>query len=566
MAEEIGFDNPEKRRILSVIRSSHLFHGLSENEHRHLSGMFRVQALRPGELLFAEGDRGSSFYFVMTGQLIISRTYKGEEQTLATIVRGDFFGEGALLNNSTRRATIRAVDEAEVIRMDRVSFFNMLQSYPDIKVELQIVSKGYDIARKRQFTWLADEEALHLVARKHSLVLVLNMLPPTLLGSVGLTLTGLGPYYAVPALTYAGIATLVVAAIWGIWRYLDWGNDYYIVTDHRVVWLEKIILLYESVQEAKLTEVRSVDISTDLLQRIFNFGDIHVRTYTGVISMRNISTPEQFKALIEEYWKRAVETARAEENREVDRRLREKIGLPIEKPKRKGQPAEEEAPPEGPPKSKPLSETIFTNFFKMRYVQGDTIVYRKHWFLLLITVWKPTLSLATLLGLGTYLVVNYPNRVMTALYILLLIGFLGWWLYQYWDWRDDRYELTRDSFTDLDRTPLGRENRQTAPLENILSLEHERVGILGILLNFGTVSINVGDKTYEFEGVHNPAQVRQEVSDRQQARVHQVGRDRVIREEERQMDWFARYHRNASELWAFEERELESEEDDFELK
>jgi uncharacterized membrane protein YdbT with pleckstrin-like domain len=566
MAEEIGFDNPEKRRILSVVRSSHLFQGLSENEHRHLSGKFRVQTLQPGEELFAEGDRGSSFYFVMSGQLTISRRVKGEEQILSTIVRGDFFGEGALLNNRPRRATVRAQDDAEVIRMDRVSFFNILRSYPDIKQELQIVSKGYDIARTRTFNWLAEEEGLHLVARKHSLVLVLNLLPATLLGSVGLTLTGLGPYYSLPALTYAGIATLVVALGWAIWRYLDWGNDYYIVTDQRVVWLEKIILLYESVQEAKLTEVRSVDISTDLLQRIFNFGDIHVRTYTGVISMRNIATPHQFKALIEEYWKRAVETARAEENIEIDRRLREKIGLPIEKKKKRGLAAEPEPGPEPPPKGKPFSETVFTNFFKMRYVQGDTIVYRKHWFLLLITVWKPTLSLATLLGLGTYLLVNYPNRVLTALYILLLIGLLGWWVYQYWDWRDDRYELTKDSFTDLDRTPLGRENRQTAPLENILSLEHERVGILGILLNFGTVSINVGDKTYEFEGVHNPAQVRQEVSDRQQARKHQVERDRVIREEERQMEWLARYHRNASELWAYEERELESEEDDYELK
>ena len=138
-------------------------------------------------------------------------------------------------------------------------------------------------------------------------------------------------------------------------------------------------------------------------------------------------------------------------------------------------------------------------------------------------------------------------------------------MYKYWDWRDDRYELSRTSITDLDRTPLGRENRQTAPLENILSLEHERKGFLGIVLNFGTVAINVGDKTYEFEGVHNPARVRQEISDRQQARRKRLEQDRIVRDEERQLDWLARYHRNARELWEVPEIE-EEEEDDFELQ
>jgi hypothetical protein len=125
--------------------------------------------------------------------------------------------------------------------------------------------------------------------------------------------------------------------------------------------------------------------------------------------------------------------------------------------------------------------------------------------------------------------------------------------------------LTRSAISDLDRTPLGRENRQTAPLESILSLEHEREGFLGILFNFGSVSINVGDRTYVFEGVHNPARVRQEVSDRQQSRRKQVERDRLIGDEERQLEWLARYHRNAREVWERPEEE-EVEEDGFELE
>jgi hypothetical protein len=201
----------------------------------------------------------------------------------------------------------------------------------------------------------------------------------------------------------------------------------------------------------------------------------------------------------------------------------------------------------------------------MRYVEEDKIVYRKHWFILLGMIWMPTLGLIILLTGGVYALVRYPSGVFNLIFAVSFISLLGWWIYNYWDWRDDRFELTNVNITDLDRTPLGRENRQTAPLENILSLEHERLGILGILFNYGDVSINVGDKTYVFESVHNPARVRQEISDRQQSRRKHVERDRIIRDEERQLDWLARYHRNARELWEQPEEE-EIEEDGFELE
>jgi uncharacterized membrane protein YdbT with pleckstrin-like domain len=368
-----------------------------------------------------------------------------------------------------------------------------------------------------------------------------------------------------PPLLWTGVIVMIGSLLWGIWRYIDWGDDYYIVTDKRVVWLEETLLLYESIQEAKLTEVRSVDLSTDLIQRIFGYGDLHIRTYTGDIVMRDIGQPERFKALIEEYWQRALVQSRRAESEEVDDRLREKLGLPTASRAKRRMPPSIETSRASKRDEKPVTQTLFTNFLKMRYVEGEKIVYRKHWFLLLGLIWQPTLGLIALLSGGVYLLINYPSGVLNLVYAVSFISVLGWWIYKYWDWRDDRYEVTRIDITDLDRTPLGRENRQTAPLESILSLEHEREGFLGIVFNFGSVSINVGDKTYVFEGVHNPARVRQEISDRQQTRRKQVERDRVVRDEERQLEWLARYHRNARELWEQPEEE-EVEEDGFELE
>ncbi|HUF38598.1 MAG TPA: cyclic nucleotide-binding domain-containing protein [Anaerolineales bacterium] len=565
MTAEIGFENLAFRLARNRLRKSHLFKGLPDEEIDRIAGLFETLNLAAGDRLFKEGDPGDSFFFLLNGRVMVTHHQGEEEELISTLTAGDFFGEGALLFGNPRRASVTAIEDTALLQMRRDDFALLLQNHPEIKQELVIVSHGYDIAGRKRFDWLAEDESLHLVTRKHPIMLVFAQVPVALIFFGGIFLLYYGSQIGMNPLAYSGIAVAAGAILWGIWRYIDWGDDYYIVTDKRVVWLEETLLLYESIQEAQLVEVRSVDISTDLLQRIFGYGDLHVRTYTGNIVMRDIPQPERFKALIEEYWQRALIVSRQMESMEVDNRLREKLGLPVGRPGRRRPPPSIEPKRSKRAEERPVTQTIFTNFLKMRYVEGDKIVYRKHWFILLGTIWPPTLGLILLLSGGVYVLANFPNEVFNLIFTVSFISLLGWWIYKYWDWRDDRYELTRVDITDLDRTPLGRENRQTAPLENILSLEHEREGFLGIVFNFGTVSINVGDKTYVFEGVHNPARVRQEVSDRQQSRRKQVERDRSIRDEERQLDWLARYHRNARELWEQPEEE-ELEEDGFELE
>lgn len=566
MVDVIASESLAHRLARHRLKNSHLFKGLPDAEIDRIAELFTIDEIASGTQLFREGSRGDSFFFVLEGSVAITRRVGDHEELLTTMTDGDFFGEGALLFGNLRRASVTTLQATSLLRMDREAFNLLLRRHPDIRQELVIVSQGYDIARRKQFDWLMEDEGLHMLARKHPMILFFAEVPVVLLGLLSLTMMYYGAKLPMTVLLYAGIAALVASIGWGFWRYIDWGDDYYIVTDKRVVWLEETFLLYESIQEARLTEVRSVDISTDFIQRTFGYGDLHIRTYTGNIIMRNVGQPERFKSLIEEYWHRALEYSRHIDNEEIDTRLREKLGLPQPKrPKRRQTVSIAEQRTAEKDSAAPLTQTMFTNFLKMRYVEGDTIVYRKHWFLLLVLIWQPSLGLLALLTGGVYLLVNFPDPALTMIFVVALIALLGWWIYKYWDWRDDRYEVSSVSITDLDRTPLGREKRQTAPLENILSLEHERVGFLGILFNFGTVSINVGDKTYEFEGVHDPARVRQEISDRQQARRKQLERERISSDEERQLDWLARYHRNARELWERQEEE-ELEEDGFELK
>ena len=563
MQSETDRPDPNFRKKVELLRGSHLFNGVPEDELEQIARLFTTVTLEAEERLFSQGDPGNSFYFILEGEVHITQFRQGEEVLLSTITEGDFFGEGSLLSGEPRRASVMAGGVTVLLRLAREHFRELVRTYPEIGRELVAVSQGYDIARKRQFKWLMEDEGLHLVARKHPAVLWFAMVPVVLIAIAGVAALAYAFSQQIVLLEFLGGGALTFALGWGAWKWIDWGNDYYVVTDKRVVWLEVVLLMYESLQEASLTEVRSVDISTTIIQRILGYGDIIVRTFTTNIVMRNIAQPERYKILIQEYWHRAQQQSKKDETDTMDRRLRERIGLPVEKQKKKRaitMPDMLRAPETNAPGT---WERIFANFFKVRFEEEGVVTYRKHWFVLFLTIWQSTLAMVLILTLGSYLGYRYPSTGLIVFFIVLFLIALGWWIYNYWDWRDDRYQLTDSNIVDLERKPLGREVSKSAPLEKIISMEHEREGIIGILLNFGTVSINVGDTTFDFLGVHNPSSVRQEISDRQQIRLKHNQEDKDRREQERWLQWFARYHRNASELWRPDEApEIEEDEEE----
>src|SRR5262249_32169057 len=66
----------------------------------------RNQHFEPGDIIFHEGDLGDSVYVIEEGECEALRVQNGQPQLLATLGRGEYFGEMALLSNRTRNATI----------------------------------------------------------------------------------------------------------------------------------------------------------------------------------------------------------------------------------------------------------------------------------------------------------------------------------------------------------------------------------------------------------------------------------------------------------------------------
>ena len=113
----------------------------TEVAFRNLSRFFSENAVRPapfGSVIFEQGHAGDAFYMVQSGRLrVIKQDAEGESATVGYLYAGDHFGEGALLTGQGHRATVRAVEDSDVVRVPKDQFFKVLKKEAGLKAYLE---------------------------------------------------------------------------------------------------------------------------------------------------------------------------------------------------------------------------------------------------------------------------------------------------------------------------------------------------------------------------------------------------------------------------------------------
>jgi CRP/FNR family cyclic AMP-dependent transcriptional regulator len=87
-----------------------------------------------GTVLFHEGDHGEEMYIIQSGKVKISRRIRGVEKTLATLEKGEFFGEMAILNDKPRSAAAETIEDCEMLVIDRKTFDALIRGNAEIAV------------------------------------------------------------------------------------------------------------------------------------------------------------------------------------------------------------------------------------------------------------------------------------------------------------------------------------------------------------------------------------------------------------------------------------------------
>jgi hypothetical protein len=552
------------RDRIAFLRKIHLFRDLNEAELTRIAELLDEINFNEGEIIAEQDILGSFFYLIFRGKVKISRKRMSNEEQLTILVPGDYFGEIPLGRIKPRSTTAISLEETLLLRIPLKNFNEVIGQISKLKTNVELSVKSRLLAHRLKLNWLNPDETVYFISRKHPIILLRSLaLPVSIFTIVSILILLVFLNWEISqqwkyVLLFLGVGFLIVDLFWIFWNLIDWSNDYYIITNQRVVWLEKVIGIVESRQESPISAILSVDVETDLVGREINYGDVVVRTYVGQLVMQNTNYPYQAARVLEDLWGRFKETSKRTEIETAKRALRERLGLPNPAPIKQPDSLSQLSTPSAS-KPNPL-HILFGNieWFKMRIEKHGTITYRKHWFVLLRQTWMPSFLLSIGVPFLVYRLLNIPLQqpgyemelyvLFTLLLVLFLVSIFLWWLYQYVDWGNDRFLLTPTHVIDIDRTPFGSEKRRSAPLGSILSTESRRIGIFGQIFNYGTVYISVGSMQLTFDEVHAPVDVQREIDRRRLTRISEEINAQAESERERIIDWLITYHRDADEL------------------
>ncbi|MDH5435196.1 MAG: EAL domain-containing protein [Gammaproteobacteria bacterium] len=85
------------------------------------------QYFRAGDIIFKESDSGRCAYIIKRGRVEIATEDNGDKIILAELSSGELFGEMAIIDDSPRWATARAIDDVVLIIITRDAFLNHLE-------------------------------------------------------------------------------------------------------------------------------------------------------------------------------------------------------------------------------------------------------------------------------------------------------------------------------------------------------------------------------------------------------------------------------------------------------
>ncbi len=117
-----------------------LFEALPPEDQKKIAEQASIQEFGAGECIVRQDAPGDSLYIILNGTCGVMLEQKGRgTRKVATINKGDFFGELSLLTGEVRSATVKALEYATVARVDKELFSSFLASNPAICEKLGAV-------------------------------------------------------------------------------------------------------------------------------------------------------------------------------------------------------------------------------------------------------------------------------------------------------------------------------------------------------------------------------------------------------------------------------------------
>lgn len=114
-----------------IVRNSTVGSELTEEKARLLAEKLGVRRVKDGELLVKEGEADQTLFILATGKLAVtSRDADGVDQAVYLMQEGECAGTRAFVEQSPRKATLRAVGNTTVYTLTPADFESLVDSNP----------------------------------------------------------------------------------------------------------------------------------------------------------------------------------------------------------------------------------------------------------------------------------------------------------------------------------------------------------------------------------------------------------------------------------------------------
>ncbi|HEY4716757.1 MAG TPA: cyclic nucleotide-binding domain-containing protein [bacterium] len=116
---------------IKAMKENIFFKDLSDKEIAIISQITNEKTIPNHTPIYVERMLGESFYIIKSGSVQISKQLSGTgDKEVLQLNAGDFFGELSLLDGGSRPVSARAIENTELLVIDRDDFLKLIEKEP----------------------------------------------------------------------------------------------------------------------------------------------------------------------------------------------------------------------------------------------------------------------------------------------------------------------------------------------------------------------------------------------------------------------------------------------------
>ena len=577
--------------VESQLRKLDMFKRLPEPHLQFMARAIQVLTFQRGEVVIREGNPTQGMFIVASGSAsLIRKTADGSERMLKTLQANSVHDELALRDASIEVASLQINEPTTLLFLSRDRMMIVAQHFADVwnyislvpppptvmpnasstsvppsrppaiethpqpiptrspdptpEPSTQVVTPA-PVADKQEPQQEVDGivlgygEKVLLKTRRHQWAWVRRIGIAVLLG--GMACVGAFASFSVSlwlSLFVLGLGGAISLLASGYF-YLEWRNDLFVVTNRRVISIERVIPTFSvSINEVPLTNIQQVNAElpkSDLFARIFNYGNVELKNASdaGDMVLDVIPHPDRVQQAIFEIQTTYRQQNQAQERGAIRTEIERSLGLRAD--------AQADDETEEPIMSV-LQQSSGLPFARTQFINDEgEIVIRRHLSVWLSRILAPCLVIFG--GLVVVLVSFAPGGLLFQIAMVMAIAFwivgILWLWWADWDWRNDQYIIGKNYITIIHKRPLWLQNEVEQILLNRLdNVVSETVGFFNTLLQRGNVKLSlVGeglDTAKVLRSIYRPQYIQSEIS-RRQASIKTLEEEANIRRQRQEI-------------------------------